>query len=88
MSVRTPRAGSWRASWIGSSAIERERLLELPEHSWPEHTAGKIWVDVDEFATAWLIALLLHGYKAKRKDLLDAFGRLPPRRPPKNWPRR
>jgi hypothetical protein len=66
----------------GTYVIERERLLELPHGSWPEHMAGKIWVDIDEFATAWLIALLLHGYKTKRKDLLDAFGRLPPRRRP------
>lgn len=59
--------------------IDRTRLMEFRE-SWPEHMAGKIWVDVDEFATAWLIGLLLHGYKTKREDLLNAISRLPLRR--------
>jgi hypothetical protein len=66
----------------GTYAIERNRLLEdLPDFSWPQHMAGKIWVDIDEFATAWLIGLLLHGYgrKIKPAQLRDVCGRLPER---------
>ena len=33
--------------------------------SWPIHMAGKTWVDLDDFCTAFLIALLLHGHGGK-----------------------
>jgi hypothetical protein len=46
----------------GSYAITHNRLLEeLRTHPWPMHMAEKDWVDIDEFATAWLIAILLSG---------------------------
>jgi hypothetical protein len=39
----------------GTYHLEARRLLE--EHGevydWPEHMVGKVWVDIDEFATAW-----------------------------------
>ena len=51
----------------GTYFIAKDRLLEdLPGFSWPEHMAGKIWVDIDEFTTAWLVALVLHGYRPAR----------------------
>lgn len=61
----------------GTYVIERSRLVEYPEESWPEHMAGKIWVDVPEFTTAWLVALLLHGAPSPAPSALFAiFARL------------
>lgn len=49
----------------GTYVIEAKRLLEdRPEYSWPEHICEKMWVDQDDFCTAWLVALALHGVKA------------------------
>jgi hypothetical protein len=66
----------------GTYAIEGSRLLEdLPEYSWLEHMSGKRWVDPDDFATAWLVGLLLHGCAARAPApaaLLQLFGKLPP----------
>jgi hypothetical protein len=50
----------------GTYSIKADRLLEdEPDYSWPEHMAGKGWIDVDEFVTAWLVALAMHGYDGK-----------------------
>ncbi len=55
--------------------------------SWPQQMSGKIWVDVDEFTTAGLVALVLHGYanrdnrKNSRLDpklIREMFGELRP----------
>ena len=68
----------------GTYFIDKNRLLEdLPAHSWPEHMAEKTWVDVDDFTTAWMVALVLHGYsldKVPQALLLKMFAKLPPRR--------
>ena len=69
----------------GTYVIERNRLLETPEYPWPRHVAEKTWVDVDEFTTAWMIALLLHGPGPKRRlgkaeieRIRKSFAALPP----------
>lgn len=51
----------------GTYAFEAKRLAEgcskgdSPQASWIVHMAEKSWVDLDDFATAWLVALSLHG---------------------------
>lgn len=59
----------------GDYEIEADRLAEgfpedeggdssdgiLFDDTWAVHMAEKNWVDIDEFATAWLVALALHG---------------------------
>jgi hypothetical protein len=87
------RAAQWAVTSYGiecldgTYAIEHTRLLEMRE-TWPHHMAGKIWVDLDEFATAWLIALVLHGYLRRPGlspgRLREIFSQLPlrPPRPP------
>jgi hypothetical protein len=46
----------------GTYAIAAERLAEkIREWSWLCQLGGKVWVDPEEFATAWLVALALHG---------------------------
>ena len=46
----------------GTYTIAANRLTENIEvFGWPAHMAGKIWIDNDDFATAWLVALALHG---------------------------
>lgn len=48
---------------------------------WPLHMASKTWVDIDEFTTAWMVALLLHG-QASQVDpaaVREMFGKLRPR---------
>jgi hypothetical protein len=50
----------------GSYYIEAKRLLETMTDSyggWLEHMGEKLWVDMEEFATAWLVALVLHGVR-------------------------
>jgi hypothetical protein len=67
----------------GTYPIAAHRLLDERDgaYNWPEQ-AGKIWVDVDEFATAWMIAILLHGYggKVDAERMRRGFTRLRPSR--------
>lgn len=66
----------------GTYVVEASRLAENPDYPWPMHMAAKEWVDIDEFTTAWMIALLLHG-KADQVDpegVRSIFGKLRPRR--------
>lgn len=46
----------------GLYAIAKQRLREgIEGHGWVQHMAEKGWVDRDDFATAWLVGLVLHG---------------------------
>jgi hypothetical protein len=51
----------------GRYVIEASRLTEDIEiyGGWPAHIGKKIWVDVPDFVTAWLVALSLHGADTK-----------------------
>jgi hypothetical protein len=80
------RGKQWAVTSHGIEALDgcyfiaKDRFAEdLPEYSWPEHMAGKNWVDADEFATAWLLAIFLHGRatKVKLDDIRNAIKRLP-----------
>jgi hypothetical protein len=45
----------------GTYALAADRLLEdLPDYSKILHMAGKEWVDLEDFVTAFLVALTLH----------------------------
>lgn len=47
----------------GTYFIAASRLEEdLPDWSWLEQMRDKTWVDVPDFATAYLVAIALHGY--------------------------
>lgn len=47
----------------GTYFIEKSRLLEgLGRHSWLDQMAEKTWVNIDEFCTCWMIAVLFHGF--------------------------
>lgn len=46
----------------GQYAIAAAKLTEL---DWPRHVTEKNWVDMDDFCTAWLCALALHGKSTK-----------------------
>ena len=51
----------------GTYTIAKDRLFEnIDVYGWPLHVTQKNWADSDDFCTAWLIALALHGSKAKR----------------------
>src|SRR4051812_38096408 len=45
----------------GTYTIKADRLAENIEHAWPVHVCAKNWVDRDDFRTAWLVALVMHG---------------------------
>ena len=68
------RGKQWAVTSYGIECLDgtyfftADRLLEdLPSgRSWAEHMAEKIWVDVDEFVTAWLVALVLHGHEQRK----------------------
>lgn len=50
----------------GTYAIETKRLSETWDDgsiSWLHHMGGKEWVDKEDFATAFFVALTLHGTK-------------------------
>jgi hypothetical protein len=48
---------------IPAYAIPADRLLEGvdDDYPWPLHMASKKWVDLSSFATAWIVALVMHG---------------------------
>jgi hypothetical protein len=65
----------------GLYIIEAARLREQENRgwSWPQQIAAKGMGDIEEFATAWLVALVLHG-KAKPEDapaIREIIDRLP-----------
>ncbi len=64
----------------GTYVAEACRLLEQQNYPWPLHMATKKWVDIDEFTTAWMVALLLHGHgnKIDPVAIREMFGRLRP----------
>lgn len=46
----------------GRYPIEKSRLMEnAPDWSWVAQVTGKEWCSPDEFATAWLVSLAMHG---------------------------
>ncbi len=59
----------------GTYPIERDRLGTEP---WPMHVTGKMWVDSDDFTTAWLVALSLHGVTVEGAKVRDAVSRAYP----------
>jgi hypothetical protein len=64
------RGAQWAVTAFGIECLDgqyhipKERLLEGigGDHAWPEHMSEKTWNDNDEFATAWLVAIVMHGY--------------------------
>lgn len=63
----------------GTYPIEKNRLLEDfdIDRPWPVHLSVKTWVDSDEFATAFMVGLILHGYsRADSAALRGHFDRM------------
>ena len=61
----------------GTYTIAKDRLREghTNEHpySWIGHLSGKSWIDLDDFATAYFVAIAMHGQRLTRSEvsLLD-----------------
>jgi hypothetical protein len=55
----------------GCYAFEAGRLCEdhADGYSWIKHMAEKEWVDMADFATAFFVAVALHGVKLTRKEI-------------------
>lgn len=65
----------------GTYTIEASRLAEhIDVHPWPLHISIKGWADSDDFVTAWLVALALHGVSIPAKKVREAVSRSYPRR--------
>jgi hypothetical protein len=46
----------------GTYRCDAARLLDnINVHAWPVHMAEKEWVNIAEFTTAWMVALVMHG---------------------------
>ncbi len=63
----------------GTYAINKAQLLEkIDEHPWPVHMSRKTWCDQDDFATAWMVSILLHGFggEVAPAQILAAFERM------------
>ncbi|GAB4067985.1 hypothetical protein KHC28_11295 [Ancylobacter sonchi] len=64
----------------GTYVAEKHRLLEeIEEWPWPRQLSEKTWCDSDEFATAFMVGLVLHGYSrvdsAKLRRHFDKMAR-------------
>lgn len=63
----------------GTYPIDAARLLQDPEQGgFPAHVSRKLWADVDDFLTAWLVALALHGVQASAETVRDMIAKAPP----------
>jgi hypothetical protein len=60
----------------GTYSFEAKRLTEdIEDWGWPAHMAEKDWVDTEELATAWLVALAIHGAHAPPAQIRKALRR-------------
>lgn len=69
----------------GRYAIDKARIAEdVDTRGWPLHMGHKAWVDVDEFCTAWLVAIALFNVRVPggAKAIRAALERAAPSRTP------
>ncbi len=60
----------------GAYEIAADRLDEnISRHGWPAQLAAKIWTDYPDFATAWLVAIAMHGTEVDPTDVHAALER-------------
>lgn len=49
----------------GTYAISKKEVNEVAisksNTCWPVHITNKVWVDADDFTTAWLVSIAVHG---------------------------
>jgi len=57
----------------GTYTIKADRLAEDIGHAWPAHVCGKTWVDQDDFCTAWLVAIAMHGASITPEQVRSAI---------------
>jgi hypothetical protein len=63
----------------GCYNIEKTRLTEnIGTYGWPLHITTKNWADSDDFCTAWLVALALHGQWPGKQKVRAAIARAYP----------
>jgi hypothetical protein len=62
------RGRQWAATEHGIECLDgtytiaaRRLTANVETYVWPLHMGTKDWVDSDDFATAWMVALALHG---------------------------
>jgi hypothetical protein len=62
----------------GTYAISADRLAENVDRDWgwPAHLAAKNWTDREDFCTAWLVAIALHGARIKPALVRNAIDRV------------
>jgi hypothetical protein len=57
----------------GTYAIAKDRLKEHLEdprpYSWIAHLGGKRWVDIDDFASAYFVAIAMHGQRLTQQEI-------------------
>ena len=72
----------WLVTGYGIEARDGRYQIEaelLREKYWLDHMREKGWVDMDDFATAWFVALTLHGRGiGQYGDVEKAIGKFPP----------
>jgi hypothetical protein len=62
----------------GSYVIKASRLAEeIDSFGWPEHMSEKEWCDIEDFSSAWLVALAMHRTKVPggKAAIRTALGR-------------
>lgn len=64
----------------GRYLIEKARLTErVDTWSWPTHMGDKAWVDIEDFITAWLVAMTMHGARMPAEAIHKAIALTAPR---------
>ena len=80
------RGRQWAVTAYGIEALDGRRpidalrlLDDLADGAWPARIGAEDRADADEFATAWLVALVLHGYadKVSPDEVRAVLARIP-----------
>jgi hypothetical protein len=60
----------------GTYCFEAARIAEHADtYGWPLHITQKNWADSDDFCTAWLVAIALHGIRIPKNNVRSAISR-------------
>jgi hypothetical protein len=63
----------------GTYTIAADRLAEnIDRWGWPAQVTHKTWVDPDDFITAWLVAIAMHGATVTPAQVRTAIDRAKP----------
>lgn len=60
------RGRQWAVTAYGIEALDGRYAIaadQIGQTDWPQHVTSKEWVDIEDFLTAWLVGIALHGVR-------------------------